>query len=75
MNADEKKTTFKVECWLKNNTEWYYPQKDVDLSGYDYVEVLSLSHYGDLFYAYNNGDKHNGRLFRGRITTNKPNQS
>lgn len=24
-----------AECWLKNNTEWYYPRKNVDLSVYD----------------------------------------
>jgi len=55
-----------VEYWLKNNIEWYQPTKEVDLSEYDEIELLSTSYYGDLFYAYKNGDKINGRLFRGR---------
>ena len=55
----------KVECWLKNNTEWYYPEKKVDLSIYDHIELLSTLHFGDIFYAYNEGQKMNGRLFRG----------
>ena len=63
-NKEDGKIT--VEYWLKNNIEWYQPQKKVELSDYDNVELLSTSYYGDLFYAYNNGDKENGRLFRGR---------
>ena len=63
---------FKVDCWLINNKDWYYPQKEVDLSQYDNVELLSLGHYGDLFYAYNNGQKENGRLFKGRYSERRP---
>ncbi len=55
----------KVYCWLKNNIEWYYPNKKQDLSVYDNIELLSLHHYGDLFYAWYGNDKANGRLFRG----------
>jgi hypothetical protein len=55
-----------VEYWLKNNIEWYQPKNEVDLSIYDNLELLSKSFYGDLFYAYNDGDKENGRLFRGK---------
>ena len=63
----QKNGKITIECWLKNNTDWYYPEKEVDLSVYDNVDLLSTSHYGDLFYAYNNNDKENGgRLFRGR---------
>jgi hypothetical protein len=60
------KKAFKVDCWLKNNKEWYYPLKEVDLSLYDHVEFLSSGHDGDLVYAYNNGQKEDGRLFKGR---------
>lgn len=56
----------KVECWLKNNTEWYYPEREVDLSKYDHIELLSITYYGDLFYAYMDGDKGDGRLFKGK---------
>jgi hypothetical protein len=63
-NKEDGKIT--VEYWLKNNIEWCQPQKKVELSAYDNVELLSRSYYGDLFYAYNNGDIENGRLFRGR---------
>lgn len=54
-----------VECWLKNNTEWYYPIKKVNLSNYKHIELISTSYFGDLFYAYND-DKFQGRLFKGK---------
>jgi hypothetical protein len=63
---DQTNGKITVDCWLKNNTEWYYPQNKVDLSSYDNIELLSKSSFGDLFYAYNNGDKDYGRLFRGK---------
>ena len=69
MNAEKENTDngkIEVECWLKNNTEWYYPTKPVDLTRYDKIELLSKSYYGDLFYCYNEYDKHNGLLFRGK---------
>jgi len=56
----------KAKCWLKNNTEWYYPNKEIDLSIYDKIDLLSKSFYGDLFYAYNDNDKENGILFKGK---------
>lgn len=56
----------KVDAWLKNNTDWYYPIKEVDLNQYDYIELLSTSYEADLFYAWNEGDKIYGKLFRGR---------
>lgn len=37
----------------------------------DNVDLLSKSHYGDLFYGYNNGDKENGRLFLGQWNQGK----
>lgn len=55
-----------VEYWLKNNIEWYQPQKDVDLSLYDNVDLLSKSYFGDLFYAYDDDKRECGRLFRGK---------
>ena len=56
-----------VTSWLKNNEEWYQPMNPVDLTEYDHVELLSLHHNGDLFYAWHNSTgKENGRLFRGR---------
>lgn len=56
-----------VEYWLKSDMNWFQPTKEVDLSGYDKLELLSTGFYGDLFYAYNkNTGKENGRLFRGR---------
>lgn len=58
-----------VECWLKNNKEWYYPQNSVDLSEWDNIELLSVRYDGDLFYCYNDGDKYNGRLYKGRWLT------
>ena len=66
INESKEDGKISVEYWLKNNIEWYQPDKDVDLSVYDNVDLLSTSYYGDLFYAYNDGDKENGRLFRGR---------
>ena len=60
-----------VEFWLKNNVEWYQPKKEVDLTVFDNIDLLSKSHYGDLFYGYNNGDKENGRLFLGRWNEGK----
>ena len=38
---------------------------------YDNVELLSTSYYGDLFYGYMDGDKENGRLFRGKWNKGK----
>ena len=66
LNESKEDGKISVEYWLKNNIEWYQPTKEVDLSIYDEIELLSTSYYGDLFYAYKNGDKENGRLFRGR---------
>lgn len=65
-NETKENKKILVEYWLFNNTEWYQPKKSVDLSVYDNIDLLSTSNYGDLFYAYNDGDKENGRLFRGR---------
>lgn len=64
----ENKINVSAECWLKNNTEWYYPNNKVllDLSVWDYVDLLSRDYYGDLFYCYNKNDKDNGRLFKGK---------
>lgn len=69
MNNNDGK--IEVECWLKNNTEWYYPQKNVDLSMYNHVELLSTSYHGDLFYAYMEDNKLNGRLFKGKWNKGK----
>lgn len=53
-------------CWLKNNTEWFYPSKPIDLSLYDNLELISRSDsLQDLFYAWNTGYKDFGRLFKG----------
>jgi hypothetical protein len=65
-SVDNNNDKIVVEYWLKNNTEWYQPQKEVDLTEWDFIELLSTSYYGDLFYAYNNGDKEHGILYRGR---------
>lgn len=44
-----------VVCWLKNNTEWYYPtnKTKLDLSLYDHVQQLTIGDYhGDLYAAW-----------------------
>ncbi len=61
-----------IECWLKNNTEWYYPVKEPNIFEWDNVELLSISFYGELFYAYQNGNKENGRLYKGTLVLTKP---
>jgi hypothetical protein len=60
-----------VYCWLKNNKEWYYPEKKVDLTVWDNIELLSVMYDGDLFYCYNNGEKEYGRLYRGKWPVKK----
>jgi len=52
----QEKKDIKVVCWLKNNTEWYYPTKTslLDLSMYDNVNQLTIDcYYGDLYVAWN----------------------
>jgi len=57
--------------WLKNGLEWYKPIKKPDLSEYENVELLSVHHDFDIFYAWNNSDKKLGRLFRGKWNDGK----
>jgi hypothetical protein len=53
----------RVKAWLKNNEEWYYPTKPFDLGLFDNVELLSKGgYYDDIFYAWNNDEKYNGRF-------------
>jgi hypothetical protein len=47
INESKEDGKISVEYWLKNNIEWYQPVKDVDLSVYDNVDLLSTSYYGD----------------------------
>jgi len=54
-----------VYAWLKTDFTWYVPIKEVDLTEYKNLELLSISFYGDLFNGYNDVKK-DGRLFRGR---------
>lgn len=61
-----------IDCWLKNNKDWYYPEKKIDIFEWDNVDLLSISFYGDLFYAYQNGNKENGRLYKGDLILTKP---
>jgi hypothetical protein len=56
----------KVEAFMKTDFSWYVPIKEVDLTEYKNIELLSKSYYGDLFYAYNDDKIEDGRLFRGR---------
>lgn len=55
------------DCWLKNNSEWYYPSKKIDLHIWDNVEILSTGYKHDLIYAWHDNNKDKGRLYR---TTN-----
>jgi hypothetical protein len=53
--------------WLKDySREWYTSTKEIDLTEYDYIELLSCSYY-DLFYCWHKSTgKQNGRLYYGR---------
>lgn len=53
-------------AWLKDiHREWYKPEKEIDLSEYDYIELLQRGYY-DLFYCWHDKTgKTNGRLFYG----------
>jgi hypothetical protein len=64
----QDKLKVEAECWLKANHEWHYPnnKRTLDVEEYDVIELLYESYYGDLFYCYNNENKHNGRLYRGK---------
>lgn len=62
----------KVIAWLKNNDEWWYPTKKVDLTSYDNIELLSKGGYhDDIFYAWDDNNKLYGRLFKGRWNNGK----
>ena len=54
-----------VKCFLKNNSDWYYPEKIhlLDLGAYRNVDKLSTSYHGDLYFAWDES-KEDGRLFR-----------
>lgn len=61
----KKGKEIEVVAWLKNNTDWYFPTNKSNILNYDNVELLSKGFDADLFYAWNNGAKEHGRLFRG----------
>jgi hypothetical protein len=62
-----------IECWLKDdNITWHYATKNLNyLSHWDNVELLSRTFYGDLFYAWMDGKKDNGVLFKGKWNSGK----
>lgn len=55
-----------------SNTDWYVPQKQVDLSQYHHVELIQQGHEVDLFLAWNGTEKTSGRLFKGKWNSGVP---
>lgn len=62
--TNDERDKLKPVCWLKNNKDWFYPTKKIDLWQWDCVEVISFAHNHDLIYAWNFDQKELGRLYR-----------
>jgi hypothetical protein len=53
-------------AWFKNHTtEWYKPEKEIDLTEYDYIELLQRGYYDTFICWHDSTGKVNGRLFYG----------